>query len=858
MDDVEAMREEGEDRLQALSSAITEAIRTCRHRSASRLAGELARLARQERKLLPYIYGLHCKTNMAAGMLDPEQGRSAAVELIAVLESEDRARQIQPDLDLGEYEWAVSVDSSCAYDNLAKSTASAHGYNSEGVHTGIREGIEICRRTGKLECVHCFREYATDVYKAADDLDMALHHARFVREHGGVRKDFDRRWAGAKDESDLLLLSGRLEEAESAALRAVELAPHYHNPIDANLITRLVLDTVRLLKGEPVSLPEEAVAEAEAVPAGEYPWHEFRTAMRDAVRASVRGDHAEAIRILTEWDRTLTQKGCLSDWFDCRLRLIATHRLNGQMDRAQALAKPLEAKAREANDWLSLRRLSRVLDPNEPASPIAAAGPLSTGPFARGDSESTREEVVDAILEEVNEEAGEKSPLSEAIGEFLSRLQARDSDAPDFHARAVQELMELAQPGKVTHPNDAAAALHFMGRLVDDPGAASVVWAWAEGLSSGFPDEARVVSLLADLGDSLRQLGDPEESPVDEEAVIRLFQKSLALDPSNAGAHARAGAAFLANGRIDEAERMLARAFRLNRANGFVALRLANIYGQTDRARDALAVLDLALREGCDEAEVAWRASLAAFGLDQWEVMLTYLDRFEGLAPGETWTNYYRASGLMELGRVEEAREAIEEEAKRTSDGQLHLDVLRVWAASVQGREDEVRTYLERVLDTRLSEVDSLTRTGLVRLYDRLWKSAQVLPEDDPLQGRLSTLLVQSGLAPNEFFEPFRQAEPKEADLSFYVCTVRQPLDERWPQFVGCLANEQTWTAYDITWGVLASDEEEAARRVLEWQSRCYPADAEVQDVSEQGSGYEDHPGVVWQGFREGVEESGV
>ncbi len=71
---------------------------------------------------------------------------------------------------------------------------------------------------------------------------------------------------------------------------------------------------------------------------------------------------------------------------------------------------------------------------------------------------------------------------------------------------------------------------------------------------------------------------------------------------------------------------------------------------------------------------------------------------------------------------------------------------------------------------------------------------------------------------------------------------------------MGCLASETSWSAYDITWGVLAADEEDAAQRVLLWQSRCYPIDAEVLDISARQDGYEEHPGVVWQGFREGVE----
>lgn len=74
--------------------------------------------------------------------------------------------------------------------------------------------------------------------------------------------------------------------------------------------------------------------------------------------------------------------------------------------------------------------------------------------------------------------------------------------------------------------------------------------------------------------------------------------------------------------------------------------------------------------------------------------------------------------------------------------------------------------------------------------------------------------------------------------------------------YQGRIGIEQAWTAYDIPWGLLAPDEDAASQQALLWQRRCYPLEPEVLDVSERGSGYEDHPGVVWQGFREGVEPS--
>src|SRR5262249_7849044 len=113
----------------------------------------------------------------------------------------------------------------CAYDNLADGTGVLEGYNSEGMHGCITDGIQVCRRTGKLRCISCFREYAMDVYTAADDLAMALHHARSISsQQGGWSNRGDRRWLGHKHEAWLLLLAGQVAAAEEALERALTLA----------------------------------------------------------------------------------------------------------------------------------------------------------------------------------------------------------------------------------------------------------------------------------------------------------------------------------------------------------------------------------------------------------------------------------------------------------------------------------------------------------------------------------------------------------------------------------------------------------------------------------------------------------
>src|SRR5262249_55584599 len=150
-------------------------------------------------------------------LLLPRVTRENAVELIALLEDEERARLIQADLPQAAYEAEQAWMTACAYENLAEATGMLEGYNSAGMHQCITDGVEVCRRTGKLACVGCFREYAAQVYTAADDLEMALHHARMIAANLGPSPDRgNRRHLGARVEGWLMLLQGRLDAAEAS------------------------------------------------------------------------------------------------------------------------------------------------------------------------------------------------------------------------------------------------------------------------------------------------------------------------------------------------------------------------------------------------------------------------------------------------------------------------------------------------------------------------------------------------------------------------------------------------------------------------------------------------------------------
>lgn len=860
-DDVDA-------RLEELQQAFDDFDERCLFRSSYRVAGEIHRTAKAGGRIVPYLNAGFKLMNGAQSLLEPEKGREAAVEVIALLESEDLARRIQPDFPEEEYYQTVAWMSACGYDNLAKHTAMMLGYNSEGMHSCIADGIQVCRRTGKLQCITCFREYAFDVYLAADDLDMALHFARLTASMPDDAPGAERRWVAAKNMCRAYLILGRLEEAESAAHRALALSDTYFRPLDAKLDSQVLLEVVLLMAGkhEELSRAIGARTAQREIPPGESPTHDLAWDLRDALAACCDGKYEEAIRILTHWDRWLTTQKCLDEWFETRLRLIAAQLLAGNRQATEGLARQLESKAKAANDWLTLRRLSRLLDPHETVSPLATAAPVTRGPFATtapADAErdlageSTAGEPLAESHAAVPAEEDERLPET-PLGHLFDPLAERlDQATEDETIRdALREEMLAIDPATATDPFDAVRLLHFARFVLGDPEQNRKLWSWAERVAAPHPEQASIVNLLAVLGDMIRSVAPPdleeEDQVVAPERIDELFRQSLRLDPENPANFARAGAYYLEIEELGEAERCLSRGFRLARDSSFLALRLADVYRGTDRPRDALAVLDMALREGCDDPSVAWDAMMSALNLDQYDSLLAYSDKFEEMQPGRAWTQYYRASALVEMGELEDAVTALDEEERRNPDQRLHVEILRACVAAAAGEAESLRTLLASILDMPLRSVDYLTLTGLCRLFEKLWRAARLLPDEDDLKVRLDDRLLCAGLAPDEFFDIRRSNQPAEEGVNFYRCTALQPLDAHWLTFAGCHAGQESWKRYHAEWGVLATDEEQAAKLLLEWQSRCYRTPPEVEQIDLEQEGFHDRPGVVWQGFRWG------
>jgi len=108
-------------------------------------------------------------------------------------------------------------------------------------------------------------------------------------------------------------------------------------------------------------------------------------------------------------------------------------------------------------------------------------------------------------------------------------------------------------------------------------------------------------------------------------------------------------------------------------------------------------------------------------------------------------------------------------------------------------------------------------------------------------------------MAPDEFFQTYRDEQEPLEDIHYFQVTLRQPVDDRWSDWHGRLVDEaEQCVAYTNTWGVLAPDEKRAGLIAMQWQQRAYKLPPQIVEVNtDDTASYRDFPGVVWQSFRE-------
>ncbi len=846
---------EVEQQLEKLAAEAGDLIEPALYRSSFKLYGELRQKAKRERKLLHYVLGTFHQMDQAQYLFEFETMRERAIELIALLESEEQCRKIQPDMPIALFEGLVYQFSSCAYENLAEATGQMEGYNSEGLQACIADGLQICRQTGKLACVGCFREYSCDVYMSADDAEIAQHQCNLVLDASTpVSSRGDRRWLARGKIAWMTFLEGRTQTAIEMYREALQLAraEEVSLKVESQLRTLYPLESLLILTGQASQMVSESIIE-QIPPAGECLLFDLNQALNASLAAVMEKNWETAAELLVPWDRELQARRGLHLWFEVRLRLIAIKFLAGQQKQADRLAEQLEQRARDANDWLTLRRLTALQDTDLPTSPLAAYGrEVGTGTSNVEIGGPREPETESSIADSLNEQAI-VTPLRDRLLEIGKMFQAiREDEALEDFSK-IREALRSIELNSVTHYVDVCAMINMMGVAVADGADSASLWTWANQLAMNFQENPGVLSMLGEFGNRLR-FGANEEfaKTITADRLEPLFRKALRLPDAGPGTNMRAGDHFLAEQNLGEAERCYARSFRLHRRNGDVAVKLAGLYRDTDRPRDALHVLDVCLREGADTPQVAWEAAITAFALQRYEIMLTYLDRYhEELQHDEPWIDYYRAIGLLETGLAAEALKAIEREHQLVRQDALHLDAIRGCALAHIEQPKQAKQAFAAVLRTDLSQVDYLSPAGIAALLQRATNTCRNQLNDEQLAWQFEQRMLQASLANEELFERERESNELQDEVSFFQCLVRQSLDDTWREFSGRLAHEpEDAEFYFGTWGVLAENEEEAQELVLQWQSRCYTGEAEVVDTTSAEGSYRDIPGVVWQGQR--------
>jgi hypothetical protein len=849
--------------LENLPETLEEQLQTCQElrkknyqRSAVRIAREVQRVAKSNRQLIPYLHANFYLITMLQDLYELQEGQNIAIQSIALLESTERARTFQSDYDEESYEWITWWMSSCAYDNLATLMGMMHGFNSEGMHQCIADGIQVCRRTGKVECISCFREYATRVHRASDDIEMALHYTR-TNMSQPPKKDKDHRWISAYDLTELYLLQGKIDLALKTFEEAEQLAQLYVFPEKAHHNNHLLLEEIALLSASPLAPP--LTPHLAPPPQGENLTSEYHKALNEALRETCEGKIPQAIEKLTYWDRFFTQRNCLDSWFEVRLRLISAFLLNQQEEKALLLADQLETKAKVARDWLTLRRLNLLRHRPFPLSPLALLGPLEKGsppptPPTPSQTESS------FILKENQEEEKEESPLELQGKTLLTELQQLEEDpappAPLAWEQIVEEKILSLSPKGFTSEKEARPffkALLFRSSSLPSTALDQKIWDWTSEVVLLFSESAFLVNLQAILGEIfLEKENSPLQDRLSLERLESLYRKSLELDPHSPEFFSNTALFYLKQEKFNEAEHCLSRAFRLNRKNPRTALQLAQIYQESERNTDALAVLDMCIREGGSSPALFWEASMLAIALKRYQIVLVYLERYLSLLKTpESWVHFYRAFAFVELKEPEKALEALALEAVISPETLFAQNSIAVKAKTQQKESEEVQKLLENALNYDLKTIEYLTKPGLYRAIHRFYEASTSFPQDDPLRKQWEKRLLALGMASEDFFHTaYRSHEDSiKMSVNYYVCTLLQNLDEHWPNSPSCLAGQEKWKAFKIQYGVLATDENTARTSVFFWHQQIWPHGTEVLEILCKETDFTDVPGVLWQSY---------
>jgi tetratricopeptide (TPR) repeat protein len=838
----------GQQELEAVLDKAEELGKRERRRSEMALLMELRQRARAERDLSIFMRASFRVSNGAGALFDHELRRSVALESIALLESRDRAREFQPDIDEGRLGWLVQHFSTCAYDHLARGVGESTGFNSPQLDRVLDEGIAVAHRVGRSSCVGCFRAYAHERARAADDVDMALHYCRAVRQRGGGADDY-RRFHSFRDEANVWIDLGELDRARTVIAEAREyMLDTNHYPMAPRTVA-FVEARIARLRGEPVGVPEYPSVVAPFEPE-ENPSRHLGDQLFEALGASLDGRFEEAGALLEYWDRRILKTGDLSEWFTVRLRLLANDARAGRTDRHAKLAAQLRTKARDAHDHSTLRRLDIVealgkeVWPHVPLVPprraVAVAVPAAE---ERAPADAVASEATSAAASPAA--PPEKSELRrrlEELGELTAAVR-RGGGEPVAASAAV-----CAFADEIVH-GTRSDRLYFLG-CVDEVAAhapdVDALWDATRRATVGLEEDALVLTMWSAVAHVLgRREGSTLSERVPKETILKWYEHALELAPDNALVLARKAWFHLQYEDDRSAERLLARSARLDRSNTWVALRLAEVYVRADRPGDALAVLDLAIRNGAENPSTLWEAALLANRLGERRALVGYVDRYRLADPDYSWGRYYLIVGLC--GVEDWVRARSELDAARASAPELEY----VWSSfevvvrAVEG--GDVASAVLRFLALPTRDVESLTVNGFHQALTRAYMAIAARPEHAASARELRARLLRLGLFGYEAANVERRLGDEVEQTGYFDVELHQDLPADWSDEPHRIPSTATWRAFRVTYGILAGTRDEAVELALRVHPSFGGTAAVLVEVRADEKLYKDRRGLYRQ-----------
>ena len=845
--------------LEEISSRAGEFITTCQAKNCYDGFGELRSRSEREGRALYYVHGTFFQMTQASNLLDFQTTRERAIRLISLLQKPEECLKIQPDFPEEIYEYLVHDLSSCVYENLADAAGQLEGFNSKGLHDSIAGGIQVCRNTGKLGCIQCFREYAGDVYLAADDVDLARHQCQTVIDHKGPwQSRGNRRWLAMMKLGWIEAIGGDFELAQQRLEKALELTDEeeVNVPVHAKFDVLTQLDSIRIVRGLDPILPTHEIFPT-LPDRQQCPLFHLLMDQNQALAAASNSDFDRAVEILSGWDRELQSRQARHLWFENRLRLLAVKRNSGKTDSIESMAAVLEEKANEADDWLTIRRLSEILGEDNDPSLLGIQANPSRAAVVNGSQQVVQKDEEDSSPDEdpaKNPFGAEEPVLIDKLNSIVEKMKSAYENRSEDELEAVLEEMLEVDAEESTTNSDTCGLLNIMSRLITPLFAERFdeIWKWSNRIASPFRENGVVLSLLATIGNEIRLCSeDPEESAITVSRIEQLFRKSLELEKNGPQTYARAGTFFLEQEDVGEAEKCFARGFKLDRNAANIALKLAEVYNMTDRPRDALHVLDLCLREGTESEAVAWEAMLCSFHQRQFESMLNYLNTYEDFVGEISPVNYYRGVAYLELNQPEKALESIRKEKEFCDpDKDFHCTVIEYCALVATGEGPNHSGLAEKCISTSFRSLEYIPMVDILYLFEVLWQELRKSKPGSSILEELENKMLAAGCMPDSYFDEMRSESTPQDNVKYYRMLVNQKLDDDWANHEGCLLGQEEWQNYFCEWGVLALSEEEAKEFVLDMQARCYSGYAEVVEVIEEDQTFVDTPGIVWQGGR--------